>query len=99
MDIKQFIGNPQLVESLTSQQKTQLFQQLQTYQQTLQQDKIKLETELGIKQKEQAELFTKLQTETGQPDLESIQKHLSDLQSQFDTELQSILTDYQSLGG
>ena len=98
MNIQQFIDNPKLIESLTPAQKIQLFQNMKSYQQTLEQEKIKLETEITIKKKEQEDLFTKLKKETNQNDLQSIQKYITDIQTKFDSDLSTIITEYQTIG-
>ena len=48
--IQQYIQDPQLLDQLTPQQKTQVYTDLQKYLQNLQTQKTKLETELHLKQ-------------------------------------------------
>ena len=97
MNIQQFIDNPSLLETLTQEQKLSLFQQLQSHQQQLKQEEIKLQTELKLKQEEQQDLFKQLQQQTGKQTLSEIKDYITSLQQQFDSELTSIITKYQEL--
>lgn len=97
MNIQQFINNPSLLETLTQEQKLSLFQQLQSHQQQLKQEEIKLQTELKLKQEEQQDLFKQLQQQTGKQTLPEIKDYITSLQQQFDSELNSIITKYQEL--
>lgn len=97
MNIQQFIDNPSLLETLTQEQKLSLFQQLQSHQQQLKQEEIKLQTELKLKQEEQQDLFKQLQQQTGKQTLPEIKDYITSLQQQFDSELNSIITKYQEL--
>lgn len=97
MNIQQFINNPSLLETLTQEQKLSLFQQLQSHQQQLKQEEIKLQTELKLKQEEQQDLFQQLQQQTGKQTLPEIKDYITSLQQQFDSELNSIITKYQEL--
>lgn len=97
MNIQQFINNPSLLETLTQEQKLSLFQQLQSHQQQLKQEEIKLQTELKLKQEEQQDLFKQLQQQTGKQTLPEIKDYITSLQQQFDSELTSIITKYQEL--
>lgn len=97
MNIQQFIDNPSLLETLTQEQKLSLFQQLQSHQQQLKQEEIKLQTELKLKQEEQQDLFKQLQQQTGKQTLPEIKDYITSLQQQFDSELTSIITKYQEL--
>lgn len=93
--IQQYIENPQLLESLTPQQKTQVYQDLLKYLQSLQTQKTKAETQLQIKQQEQQEIFQKLQAETNLQTLQEIQNHIQNLQNEFDQQLLEITKSLQ----
>lgn len=95
--IEQYINNPQLLTTLTPQQKTQVYQDTQKYLQQLQNAKTKAETELQLKQKEQQELFQQLQQLTQKQTIPEIQEYITSLQSQFDTDLQNILQQFKQL--
>lgn len=97
MNIQQYIENPQLINNLSQEQKISLFTQLNQYQQKLQQDKIKYETELQIKQKEQQGLFQDLQRLTNKQTIPEIQEYISTLDNQLSTQLQDVLTQYQKV--
>lgn len=97
MNIQQYIQNPELLSNLTSQQKLDLYQQLQQYQNKLQQDKVKTQTQLEMKQKEQQELFQELRNATNLSTLPEIQNYIKNLQSEFDTQLVQITKEYSNL--
>lgn len=97
MNIQQFIDNPQLIETLTPQQKVQLFTSLQNHQKQLQQEQTRLQTELEIKQKEQQDLFKQLQDQTHKQTLPEIKQFIDDLQQQFTQELTSIVEQYHNI--
>lgn len=97
MNIQQFIENPQLIDTLTPNQKVDIFQKLQQHEQHLQQEKIKLETQLTLKQQEQQDLFKQLQDLTHKQTLPEIQEYINQLQQDFDTQLKTILQQYQDL--
>ena len=97
MNIQQFINNPQLITTLTPQQKLQLYQQIQQHNQQLNNTKIQLQTELQLKQKEQQSLLTQLQQLTNKQTITEIQDYITTLQQQFDNQLQEVITEYQSI--
>lgn len=95
--IQQYINNPDLINTLTPQQKTQLFQDLQKYLTTLQQNKIKFESQLEVKQQEQQKLFQELQEQTGLTTVQDMQQYLKSQQEQFDQELLKIVQQFQQI--
>lgn len=92
-----YINNPELIKSLTPEQKVNVYQQLQQKEKDLNNEKTKLQTTLDLKLKEQQDLFQKLKDITHKETIQEIQQYMNDLQQQFDTELQSILSQYQSI--
>lgn len=92
-----YINNPELIKSLTPEQKVNVYQQLQQKEKDLNNEKTKLQTTLDLKLKEQQDLFQKLKDITHKETIQEIQQYINDLQQQFDTELQSILSQYQSI--
>lgn len=99
MNIDTYINNPDLIPSLTPEQKVSVYQQLQTKEKSLQQEQTKLKTTIELKQQEQQDLFQKLKDLTHKETLQEIEQYINTLQQQFDSELQSILTQYQQLQG
>jgi predicted nuclease with TOPRIM domain len=95
--IQQYIQNPQLLDQLTPQQKTQVYQDLQKYLQQLQTHKTKLETELHLKQQEQLSLFKELQEATQLQTLPEIQQFIQSKQQEFDQQLKDIITQLQGV--
>lgn len=97
MNIHTYINQPDLISTLTPAQKTQLFQDLQKYLTTLQQNKIKFESQLEVKLQEQQKLFQELQELTGLSTLPEMQQYLQTQQQHFDQELQSIIHQFNQL--
>lgn len=95
--IQQYIQNPQLLDQLTPQQKTQVYQDLQKYLQQLQTHKTKLETELHLKQQEQLSLFKELQEATQLQTLPEITQFIQSKQQEFDQQLKDIITQLQGV--
>ena len=97
MNISVYLQQPDLITTLTPQQKLELFQQLQKHLTHLQQEKVRIQTQLEMKQKEQQDLFTELQTLTNLHTLPEIQQHLTHLQQQFDQQLLDITKEFSQL--
>lgn len=95
--IQQYIDNPELLNNLTPQQRTQVYQDLQKFLQNLQTQKTKLETELHLKQQEQLSLFKELQEATQLQTLSEIQEFISNQQTQFDNQLKEIITQLKEV--
>ena len=95
--IQQYINQPDLNQTLTPAQKTQLFQDLQKYLTTLQQNKIKFESQLEVKQQEQQKLFQDLQQETGLTTVQDMQQYLQKQQEAFDQELLQIVQQFNQI--
>lgn len=95
--IQQYINQPDLIQTLTPAQKTQLFQDLQKYLTTLQQNKIKFESQLEVKQQEQQKLFQDLQQETGLTTVQDMQQYLQKQQEAFDQELLQIVQQFNQI--
>lgn len=95
--IQQYINQPDLIQTLTPAQKTQLFQDLQKYLTTLQQNKIKFESQLEVKQQEQQKLFQDLQQETGLTTVQDMQQYLQKQQEAFDQELLKIVQQFNQI--
>lgn len=95
--IQQYIDNPELLNNLTPQQRTQVYQDLQKFLQNLQTQKTKLETELHLKQQEQLSLFKELQDATQLKSLPEIQEFISNQQTQFDNQLKEIITQLKEV--
>lgn len=97
MNINQILDNPQLLTTLTDQQKLQVYQDLLKYEQSLNQQQIQAKTTLEIKQKEQQDLLTQLQQLTNQNSIEDIRKYIDTLQQQFDSSLTQIINQYSQI--
>lgn len=97
MNIQTYINQPSLIQTLTPQQKLDLFQQLQHYSDRLRQDQIKAQTQLDLLQKQQQDLFTELQQLTNLTTLPEIKDYIDSLQSQFDQQLTQIIQEFNNL--
>ena len=97
MNIHTYLQQPDLIQTLTPNQKLELFQQLQKHLQSLQAEKVRTQTQLEMKQKEQQELFQELQQLTGLQSLPEIQNHIQSLQSEFDQQLLTITKEFSQL--
>lgn len=97
MNIQTYISQPSLIQTLTPQQKLDLFQQLQHYSYRLRQDQIKAQTQLDLLQKQQQDLFTELQQLTNLTTLQEIKDYIDTLQSQFDQQLSQIMQEFNNL--
>lgn len=97
MNIQTYINQPSLIQTLTPQQKLDLFQQLQHYTDQLHQDQIKAQTQLDLLQKQQQDLFTELQQLTNLTTLPEIKDYIDSLQSQFDQQLTQIIQEFNNL--
>lgn len=97
MNIHTYINQPDLIKTLTPAQKTQLFQDLQKYLTTLQQNKIKFESQLEVKQQEQQKLFQELQEQTGLTTVVDMQQYLQNQQQAFDQELLKIVQQFNQI--
>lgn len=92
MNIQQYVTNPQLITTLTNQQKLQLYTLTQQHIQQLQTKHTQLTSQLQLLQQEQLTQFTKLQHDTNLTSLQEIEDYVSQLQHQFTQQLQDILT-------
>lgn len=92
MNIQQYLSNPQLITTLTNQQKLQLYTLTQQHIQQLQTKHTQLTSQLELLQQEQLTQFTQLQHDTNLTSLQEIEDYITSLQQQFTTQLQDILT-------
>lgn len=97
MNVYTYLQQPDLIQTLTPQQKLELFQQLQKHLNQLQQEKVRTQTQLEMHQKEQQDLFQELKELTGLQTLPEIQNHIQSLQSEFDQQLLQITKEFSQL--
>lgn len=97
MNLNQILEQPNLLDQLTPEQKTSVYQQLKKRQDDLQQQKLKAESQLDLKRQEQQDILKELVELTNQKDIHSIRDYITTQEAEFNNQLKDLLQQYSKL--